>query len=82
MRWDLVGSSLEDSLKELGSTLGTRREIARKKTGGLAARLPEVVGVCGKGTTFTKISMGKPSVSGDWTTRTIESGRWLAGVSG
>ncbi|RWV83353.1 hypothetical protein GW17_00055045 [Ensete ventricosum] len=37
MRWDLVGSSL-----------GTRREIAGKKTGGLAARLPEVVGVCGR----------------------------------
>ncbi|RRT42589.1 hypothetical protein B296_00041002, partial [Ensete ventricosum] len=36
-----------DSLKESGSSLGTRREIARKKIGGLAARLLEVAGVCG-----------------------------------
>ncbi|RWV77431.1 hypothetical protein GW17_00061739 [Ensete ventricosum] len=47
MRWDLTGSSLGDSSKESGSSLGTRREIARTKTGGLAARLPEVVGICG-----------------------------------
>ncbi|RRT67451.1 hypothetical protein B296_00010238 [Ensete ventricosum] len=47
MRWDLIGSSLGDSSKESGSLLGTRREIARKKTGGLTARLPEVAGVCG-----------------------------------
>ncbi|RWW82669.1 hypothetical protein BHE74_00008859 [Ensete ventricosum] len=46
MRWDLAGSSLGDSLKESGSSLGTRREIAGKKTGGLAARLPEVAGLC------------------------------------
>ncbi|RWV78667.1 hypothetical protein GW17_00060326 [Ensete ventricosum] len=45
MRWDLVGSSLGDLAKELRSSLGTRREIAEKKTGGLAARLPEVAGV-------------------------------------
>ncbi|RWW42239.1 hypothetical protein BHE74_00052227 [Ensete ventricosum] len=48
MRWDLVGSSLGDSPKELGSLLGTRREIARKKIGGLATRLLEVTGVCGR----------------------------------
>ncbi|RWW85082.1 hypothetical protein BHE74_00006274 [Ensete ventricosum] len=48
MRWDLAGSSLGDSPKESGSSLGTRREIAGKKTGGLAARLPEVAGVCGR----------------------------------
>ncbi|RRT43430.1 hypothetical protein B296_00012499 [Ensete ventricosum] len=48
MRWDLTGSSLGDSPKESGSSLGTRREIAGKKTGGLAARLPEVAGVCGR----------------------------------
>ncbi|RWW19526.1 hypothetical protein GW17_00016410 [Ensete ventricosum] len=46
MRWDLAGSSLRDSSKESGSSLGTRSEIARKKTGGLAIRLPEVAGVC------------------------------------
>ncbi|RRT35378.1 hypothetical protein B296_00035923 [Ensete ventricosum] len=45
MRWDLAGSSLGDSLKELGSSLGTRREIAGKKTGGLTVRLSEVAGV-------------------------------------
>ncbi|RRT66282.1 hypothetical protein B296_00019770 [Ensete ventricosum] len=48
MWWDLVGSSLGDSLKESGSSLGTRKEIAGKKTGGLAAKLPKVARVCGK----------------------------------
>ncbi|RZS27436.1 hypothetical protein BHM03_00060897 [Ensete ventricosum] len=48
MRWDLAGSSLGDSPKESGSSLGTQREIAGKKTGGLVARLLEVVGVCGR----------------------------------
>ncbi|RRT70619.1 hypothetical protein B296_00026664 [Ensete ventricosum] len=48
MLWDLAGRSLGDSLKESGSLLGTRRKIAGKKTGGLAARLPEVAGVCGR----------------------------------
>ncbi|RRT65350.1 hypothetical protein B296_00025057 [Ensete ventricosum] len=48
MQWDLVGSLLGDSPKESGSSLGTRREIAGKKTGGLATRLPEVAGVCGR----------------------------------
>ncbi|RRT38976.1 hypothetical protein B296_00053864 [Ensete ventricosum] len=47
MRCDLTGSSQGDSPKELGSSLGTRREIARKKTEGLIARLPEVIRVCG-----------------------------------
>ncbi|RRT34328.1 hypothetical protein B296_00044510 [Ensete ventricosum] len=47
MRWDLIGSSLGDSPKELGNSLGTRREIAGKKIRGLATRLPEVIGVCG-----------------------------------
>ncbi|RWW20063.1 hypothetical protein GW17_00015844 [Ensete ventricosum] len=47
MWWDLVESSLGDSPKEPGSSLGTRREIVGKKTGGLAARLPEVAGICG-----------------------------------
>ncbi|RZS24575.1 hypothetical protein BHM03_00057654 [Ensete ventricosum] len=46
MLWDLAGSSLGDSPKELGSSLGTPREIAGKKTGGLATRLSEVTGVC------------------------------------
>ncbi|RZS04222.1 hypothetical protein BHM03_00034518 [Ensete ventricosum] len=44
MRWDLTGSSLGDSPKESGSSLGTRREIAEKKTRGLVARLPEYAG--------------------------------------
>ncbi|RWW19527.1 hypothetical protein GW17_00016409 [Ensete ventricosum] len=47
MRLDLVGSSLGDSPKESRSSLGMRREIARKKTRGLAVRLSEVAGVCG-----------------------------------
>ncbi|RZR82441.1 hypothetical protein BHM03_00008860 [Ensete ventricosum] len=47
MRWDLAESSLGDSPKESRSLLGTPREIARKKTTGLAARLLEVAGVCG-----------------------------------
>ncbi|RRT42403.1 hypothetical protein B296_00041390, partial [Ensete ventricosum] len=46
MRWDLVGSPLGDSPKESGSSLGTRREIAGKKTGGLAVRLREVARLC------------------------------------
>ncbi|RWW05444.1 hypothetical protein GW17_00031282 [Ensete ventricosum] len=46
MRWDLAESSLGDSPKELGSLLGMEREIVGKKTRGLAARLPEVTGVC------------------------------------
>ncbi|RZS11215.1 hypothetical protein BHM03_00042529, partial [Ensete ventricosum] len=45
MRWDLARSSLGDSPKELGSSLGTQREIAEKKTRGLATRLPEYMGV-------------------------------------
>ncbi|RWW23749.1 hypothetical protein GW17_00011987 [Ensete ventricosum] len=40
--------SLRDSPKELGSSLGTQREITGKKTGGLAARLLEVARVCGR----------------------------------
>ncbi|RWV98979.1 hypothetical protein GW17_00038144 [Ensete ventricosum] len=47
MQWDLTGSSLGDSPKESGSSLGTRREIAGKKIRGLAARLLEVARVCG-----------------------------------
>ncbi|RRT58955.1 hypothetical protein B296_00043700 [Ensete ventricosum] len=43
-----MGSLLGDSSKESGRSLGTRREIAGKKTGGLARRLPEVAGVCGR----------------------------------
>ncbi|RRT75377.1 hypothetical protein B296_00006606 [Ensete ventricosum] len=48
MRWDLAGSLLGDSSKELRSSLGKRREIVGKKTGGLAARLPKVAGICGR----------------------------------
>ncbi|RZS07329.1 hypothetical protein BHM03_00038155 [Ensete ventricosum] len=47
MRWYLTGFSLGDLSKELGILLGMRRDIAGKKTGGLAIRLLEVVGVCG-----------------------------------
>ncbi|RRT31424.1 hypothetical protein B296_00056838, partial [Ensete ventricosum] len=41
------GCLLGDSPKESGSSLGMRREIARKKTVGLTARLPEVAEVYG-----------------------------------
>ncbi|RZS12543.1 hypothetical protein BHM03_00044006, partial [Ensete ventricosum] len=47
MQWDLTKGSLGDSPKESIQRLGTQREIAGKKTGGLTARLPEVAGVCG-----------------------------------
>ncbi|RWW41496.1 hypothetical protein BHE74_00053013 [Ensete ventricosum] len=47
MQWDLTESSLGDPPKESGSSLGMRREIVGKKTGGLAVRLPEVARVCG-----------------------------------
>ncbi|RZS13870.1 hypothetical protein BHM03_00045500 [Ensete ventricosum] len=47
MQWDLAGSSLGDSPKESGSLLGTRREIAGKKTGGLTVRLSKVARVYG-----------------------------------
>ncbi|RWW51492.1 hypothetical protein BHE74_00042157 [Ensete ventricosum] len=46
MRWDLVESSLGDSPKGSGSSLGTRREIVGKKTRGLATRMPEAAGLC------------------------------------
>ncbi|RZS17457.1 hypothetical protein BHM03_00049594 [Ensete ventricosum] len=48
MRWDLARSSLGDSSKESESSLRTRRDIARKKTEGLIARLSKVVGICGR----------------------------------
>ncbi|RWW41101.1 hypothetical protein BHE74_00053431 [Ensete ventricosum] len=48
------------------------KEITRKKTGGLDARLPKVAGVCGS----------KSSGSGGWTARTIESRQRPAGVDG
>ncbi|RWV82083.1 hypothetical protein GW17_00056447 [Ensete ventricosum] len=55
MRWDLTRSSLGDSPKESGSSLGMRREIVGKKIGGLAARLPEYAGgfdIAGRGMTL------------------------------
>ncbi|RWV77577.1 hypothetical protein GW17_00061568 [Ensete ventricosum] len=58
MWWDLAGSSLGDLLKESGSSLETRKEIAGKKTGGLAAKLPEVARVCGSD--GQQLSVGKP----------------------
>ncbi|RZS19319.1 hypothetical protein BHM03_00051698 [Ensete ventricosum] len=48
MRWDLVESSLRDSPKGLRSLLGTRREIARKKTAGLVTIMLKAVGLCGR----------------------------------
>ncbi|RRT31471.1 hypothetical protein B296_00058098, partial [Ensete ventricosum] len=61
MRWDLVGSSLGDSPKELGSSLGTRREITEKKTGGLAARLSEVAEVCENNGPRSSLGIGPSS---------------------
>ncbi|RRT33111.1 hypothetical protein B296_00029197, partial [Ensete ventricosum] len=46
MQCDRVESSLGDSSKESGSSLGTQREIVRKKTGGLTTRVSEVAGLC------------------------------------
>ncbi|RWV79728.1 hypothetical protein GW17_00059087 [Ensete ventricosum] len=43
-----------DSPKESESSLGSQREIAGKKTGGLAVRLLEVAGVCGIKLEFEK----------------------------
>ncbi|RWV83485.1 hypothetical protein BHE74_00044321 [Ensete ventricosum] len=50
----------EDSPKGPGSSLGTRREIAGKKTGGLAARMPETTELCGKSGRRLALSTGKP----------------------
>ncbi|RZS19385.1 hypothetical protein BHM03_00051773 [Ensete ventricosum] len=58
MRRYLVGSSLGDSPKESGSSQGTRREIAGKKTRGHATILPEVAGVCGRAATRGDTSRG------------------------
>ncbi|RZS11229.1 hypothetical protein BHM03_00042534 [Ensete ventricosum] len=48
MQWDLVGSLLGDLSKESGSSLKTQREVAGKKTEGLATRLLDIAGVCGR----------------------------------
>ncbi|RWW36724.1 hypothetical protein BHE74_00058232 [Ensete ventricosum] len=53
-RRKIVGG--RDSPKESGSSLGTRREIARKKTGGLAARLPECAGITGGDQWLTRVN--------------------------
>ncbi|RRT32139.1 hypothetical protein B296_00053015 [Ensete ventricosum] len=60
MRWDLTGSSLGDSPKGSGSSLGTRREIAGKKTRGLAARMPKATRLCRKSEGGQQLSTGKP----------------------
>ncbi|RRT56350.1 hypothetical protein B296_00029539 [Ensete ventricosum] len=59
MQWDLAGSSLGDSLKELGSSLETRREITRKMTGGLTIRLSKVTRNPGGG---QQLSVSKPPI--------------------
>ncbi|RRT46099.1 hypothetical protein B296_00044075 [Ensete ventricosum] len=64
MWWDLARSSLGDSLRELGSSLGTQREIAGKKTGGLAKRLSEYVGNLGNGQLLTVRKQPVPEFSG------------------
>ncbi|RWW43717.1 hypothetical protein BHE74_00050591 [Ensete ventricosum] len=89
MRWDLVGSSLGDSPKESGNSLGMRREIAGKKIGGLAARLPEYEGSSIWGSITgppipqnpgdsQQVAAGKSIVSGSWTACTIDYRRRLA----
>ncbi|RWV81271.1 hypothetical protein GW17_00057325 [Ensete ventricosum] len=75
-KWDLAGSSLGDSLKGSGSSLGTRREIAGKKTRGLTARMSEATGLYGKN------PAGKSLVSGGWTAHTTESGWRLVAFDG
>ncbi|RRT62478.1 hypothetical protein B296_00009350 [Ensete ventricosum] len=75
MRWDLAGSSLGDSPKESGSSLGMRREITRKKTGGLAIRLPEVTGVCGRFDLHPK-KIGRMSVCLKKEDSEVDVGRW------
>ncbi|RZS24546.1 hypothetical protein BHM03_00057623 [Ensete ventricosum] len=57
-----VGSSLGDSSKESGSTLGTRWEITGEKTRRLVVSMPEVTG------------LAEVRSEGGWTTRTTESG--------
>ncbi|RWW02709.1 hypothetical protein GW17_00034187 [Ensete ventricosum] len=59
MRWDLVGSSLRDSPKGSGSSLGTRREIAGKKIEGLTQkcrRLLDYAGNPGSGQHFRQVN--------------------------
>ncbi|RWV77054.1 hypothetical protein GW17_00062174 [Ensete ventricosum] len=79
IRWDLAGSSLGDSPKESRSSLGTRREIAGKKIGGLAVRLPEVARVCG--TTANRCRRVN-RLNGGWTARTTDYGRRLMANGG
>ncbi|RRT58713.1 hypothetical protein B296_00011255 [Ensete ventricosum] len=85
MQWDLAGSSLGDSLKGSGSSLGTRREIAGKKTGGLVARMSEATGLYG--TNKSPRSVGEPPVPGffgyDWILALVLKpiDRTLAGLS-
>ncbi|RRT49707.1 hypothetical protein B296_00049183 [Ensete ventricosum] len=58
-------------VKGIGKLTRNTPRDHRKKTGRLTARILEVVGLAG-------ISTGKPPVSSDWTTRTVERGRLLA----
>ncbi|RZS28947.1 hypothetical protein BHM03_00062599 [Ensete ventricosum] len=76
MRWDLAGSSLGDLSKESGSSLGTRRVIAGKKTGGLTVRLLDYVG---RRLDSPYHRIRETGSSFRWVNHpTIESGRWSA----
>ncbi|RZS21213.1 hypothetical protein BHM03_00053825 [Ensete ventricosum] len=61
MQWDLAKSSLGDSPKESGSSLGTRREITGKKTRGLTVRLSEYAGNLGGGQLLTMGKLPRPT---------------------
>ncbi|RWW53475.1 hypothetical protein BHE74_00040032 [Ensete ventricosum] len=86
MQWDLVRSSLGDSPKEAGGKLAGNAKGDRRKEDQRTCR--KIARVCGtgirkvEGTTFAKISTGKPPVSDGWTTRTTESKQRPTGVGG
>ncbi|RWV77964.1 hypothetical protein GW17_00061139 [Ensete ventricosum] len=74
-RWKFARRFVEGIGKLTGNAKGDRREEDRRT-------YRKIVGVCRKGTTFVKIPVDKPPVSGYWTAHTIESGLRPAGVDG
>ncbi|RWW55272.1 hypothetical protein BHE74_00038102 [Ensete ventricosum] len=69
MQWDLARSSLGDSLKGSGSSLGARREIIGRRPDDLSqecrSQRQVLVGIRKvEETTFVKIQTGKPLASG------------------
>ncbi|RWW19822.1 hypothetical protein GW17_00016085 [Ensete ventricosum] len=82
--WDLAESLLGDSSKGWGSSLGARREIAGRRPDDLPQECRSQHQVKAgilkvEGTTFEKISVGKPPVS-DGCTAIAQAFGWLTAV--